>query len=125
VDSFRQLDEETAGPIIADLVATLGITTEQANQAVRQRGGWFRGNGAFTVAENVQQWLHDMFIDPVWPACPHHHTHPLWLVDQRRPRWTCPTTNQPLCDLGQLATVMTAIDAASAQAMRARFDEEV
>ena len=40
------------------------------------------GDLTLRVAEEVQQWLHDTFLDPTWPACPEHRRHPLWLSDE-------------------------------------------
>lgn len=30
------------------------------------------------VIDDVQQAVHDDFLDTSWPACPHHPNHPLW-----------------------------------------------
>ena len=42
---------------------------------------------AVTAAEELQQWLHDTFLDVSWPHCPDHGQHPLWLSDARPPIW--------------------------------------
>jgi hypothetical protein len=39
------------------------------------------------VVEDVQQRLHDEFIDTTWPACPEHPNHPLDFTDGA---WRCP-----------------------------------
>jgi hypothetical protein len=31
------------------------------------------------AVEDLQQRLHDTFVDTTWPACPRHRQHPLWL----------------------------------------------
>ena len=51
------------------------------------------------VVEDVQQELHDLFIDPSWPSCPLHHRHPLWLHDGH---WTCGESRVSVAPLGQL-----------------------
>lgn len=51
------------------------------------------------VVEDVQQELHDLFIDTTWPACPLHRRHPLWLHDGH---WTCTESQVPVAPLGQL-----------------------
>jgi hypothetical protein len=33
------------------------------------------------LVQDVQQALHDEFVDITWPACPHHPNHPLWFKD--------------------------------------------
>ena len=35
------------------------------------------------IVEEVQQYLHDTFVDTSWPACPRHRSHPLWFLRQR------------------------------------------
>jgi hypothetical protein len=30
------------------------------------------------VVDDVQQSIHDEFLDTTWPACPQHPNHPLW-----------------------------------------------
>jgi hypothetical protein len=51
------------------------------------------------VVEDVQQELHDLFIDTSWPACPLHHRHPLWLRDGH---WTCAESRVRVAPLGRL-----------------------
>jgi hypothetical protein len=53
------------------------------------------------VVDNVQQQLHDEFIDTTWPRCPRHHRHPLWLKDGW---WCCEQDGIPVARLGQLRT---------------------
>jgi hypothetical protein len=51
------------------------------------------------VAEEVQQFFHDCFIDTTWPECPFHHRHPLWLHGGH---WTCEQLRAPLAKVGEL-----------------------
>jgi hypothetical protein len=68
----QPLDEATTGPIIADLITTLGVTREQAEEAVRWNTTPAGGDGGHMAAEQVQQCLHDLFVAPTWPPCPEH-----------------------------------------------------
>jgi hypothetical protein len=51
------------------------------------------------VVGQVQQRLHDEFIDTTWPACPQHPNHPLWMSDGW---WRCPSSGTAVAPLGQL-----------------------
>lgn len=103
----------------------MGWTQEQADRVTRRtavaRAGF--GGDAVDVAEEVQQWLHDTFLDTTWPACPEHGTHPLWLEGESEPAWTCPATGRRFSALGQLATVLAADDEVG-EANRSRLEAE-
>ena len=51
------------------------------------------------VVEDVQQFLHDTFVDTSWPLCPEHPNHPLWYSDGW---WKCAHTGRRLAPLGAL-----------------------
>jgi hypothetical protein len=51
------------------------------------------------VAEEVQQYFHDCFVDTTWPECPFHRRHPLWL---HHGSWTCEQLDAPVARLGEL-----------------------
>lgn len=51
------------------------------------------------VVDDVQQRLHDEFVDTTWPACPLHHHHPLWYSEGW---WRCPQ-QRAIARLGELA----------------------
>jgi hypothetical protein len=51
------------------------------------------------IVNNVQQALHDTFVDTTWPACPRHRTHPLWFRDGA---WRCERDDVALAGLGEL-----------------------
>ena len=51
------------------------------------------------VAEEIQQYFHDCFVDTVWPACPFHQRHPLWL---HAGMWTCEQLSAGVARLGEL-----------------------
>jgi hypothetical protein len=52
------------------------------------------------VIENVQQRIHDEFIDTSWPECPAHGRHPLWLTGEPPWLWMCTGVRVPLGGLG-------------------------
>jgi hypothetical protein len=53
------------------------------------------------VIEDVQQGVHDDFVDTTWPACPHHPNHPLWYSEGW---WRCDRAGA-IARLGELAGV--------------------
>jgi hypothetical protein len=110
---------------VADLVATLGCTQDQAEQVVQDVGVGEPGDvhDLVAIAEEVQQWLHDNFLDTTWPGCPEHKTHPLWLDEATPPMWTCHSANLRVCLLGELGTLV-AVDEDTAQLNRERLAAE-
>jgi len=52
------------------------------------------------VVDDVQQYVHDTFVDTAWPACPHHPHHPLWFSDGW---WRCQRIEEPIARLGLLS----------------------
>jgi hypothetical protein len=51
------------------------------------------------VVDDVQQRLHDEFIDTTWPQCPRHANHPL---DYAEGAWRCPSDGVVVALLGLL-----------------------
>ena len=86
----------------ADVSATVVANCDQLilGEAVRVRA-FVDGSAAYEdrVVAQVQQRLHDEFIDTTWPACPEHPNHPLWFVDGW---WRCEATGTRIAELGQL-----------------------
>jgi hypothetical protein len=56
---------------------------------------------AQALVNDVQQQIHDEFIDVSWPRCPRHPNHPLWLVDRH---WQCTRDKVTVAALGELST---------------------
>ena len=52
------------------------------------------------VVDEVQQYLHDTFVDTTWPSCPHHPSHPLWYSEQW---WRCEQSGIRVARVGELA----------------------
>jgi len=51
------------------------------------------------VVDDVQQQIHDEFIDTSWPKCPRHPNHPLWCSDGQ---WRCEQSGEAIAALGEL-----------------------
>jgi hypothetical protein len=51
------------------------------------------------VVEDVQQQLHDTFVDTTWPTCPRHARHPLWYKEGA---WWCDRDGAMVAPLGAL-----------------------
>jgi hypothetical protein len=56
------------------------------------------------IVDDVQQALHDEFVDTTWPACPRHHRHPLWYRDGA---WWCEQDAVAIAPLGELPIAIT------------------
>jgi hypothetical protein len=55
------------------------------------------------LVEEVQQYLHDTFVDTTWPRCPEHSNHPLWYSDGW---WRCEQTGRAVAPLGGLSDAL-------------------
>lgn len=113
--------------IASDLVATLGWTIDQAREVVATAGIVYEQNPelvAFQVAEEVQQWLHDSFLDTSWPPCPSHRNHPLWLTEDPPFIWQCPRDAIAVVPLGHLGTVVSPPSHEQASAASAQLLDE-
>jgi hypothetical protein len=87
--------------IQADVAATVardcrGLIVEAA---ARLRRFCDRDDYLTRVVDDVQQRLHDEFIDTTWPACPEHPSHPLWFDGEN---WYCEQSGTVVAPLGQL-----------------------
>ncbi|HKG92415.1 MAG TPA: hypothetical protein VKA84_11005 [Gemmatimonadaceae bacterium] len=87
--------------LVADVTATLGAAH---TAAVREIADGVQGldlpDHSRKCVDDVQQYLHDTFVDATWPTCPRHPRHPL---DYRDGAWWCPHDNRPVARLGELA----------------------
>jgi hypothetical protein len=54
------------------------------------------------VVDDVQQRIHNEFIDTTWPACPRHGDHPLWYESGG---WWCDRDKAQIAPLGGLRPV--------------------
>jgi hypothetical protein len=107
-----------------ELSATLGLPSETAETLARREAvaaaeimnEWDDDDVSWPsflarVAEEIQQWLHDTFLDTTWPRCPEHGNHPLWLNDDEIPAWACPTTHTTVRAVGELRALAAVDDA--------------
>jgi hypothetical protein len=115
--------------LVSDLATSLGWDVEDAAGIVRQTAAaildfvdqeeWFTQK----LVEDVQQYMHDAFLDTSWPACPRHPNHPLELSDDEPTSWTCPRDGVPACQLGHLGDVVHP-DAVKVERNRTRLADE-
>jgi hypothetical protein len=101
-----QLSEEIVVPLLErDLARTLGDNhVSLVRTAVENNRGLDRDDLGEKLVHDVQQIVHDTFVDSTWPACPKHQNHPLWYNDGS---WWCEADNVEIARLGQLATTST------------------
>lgn len=119
--------DEVIDLIAPDLVATLGWTFDQAREVVATAGTVYDQDpelAAFQVAEEVQQWLHDSFLDTSRPPCPSHRNHPLWLAEEPPFSWHCPRDAAAVAPLGQLGVVVSPPSQEQASAAREQLLHE-
>jgi hypothetical protein len=96
--------------IAHDLATTLDWDPRRAATYAEEAAGvsvdgWdpARGGYAIKLAEDVQQHLHDTFAHTIWPLCPLHPQHPLWLdTEHNRAVWRCPQAEMDIAPLGSL-----------------------
>lgn len=87
-----------------DLVATVGPGFENFALAEAARLRLFIETLAEFeqwLVDEVQQRLHDEFLDTTWPACPLHPNHPLWYSEGW---WRCPHAGA-IVRLGEITRV--------------------
>jgi hypothetical protein len=100
--------------IAHDLAATLDWDPRRAATFAEETVGmgvsvddWDAAWGSYAIklAEDVQQRLHDSFVQTTWPACPLHPQHPLWLDDDHnRAVWRCAQAGIDIAPLGSLTS---------------------
>ena len=65
------------------------------------------------LVEQVQEELHETWVDTTWPACPRHGGHPLWYHEDGW--WWCEADAVALCRLGELGTRRVGVDVSSGE----------
>jgi hypothetical protein len=96
--------------IAHDLATTLDWDPRRAATYAEETAGvsvdgWDPAWGGYAIklAEDVQQHLHDTFAHTIWPLCPLHPQHPLWLdTEHNRAVWRCPQAEMDIAPLGSL-----------------------
>ncbi|MGE5838089.1 MAG: hypothetical protein ACM4AI_26685 [Acidobacteriota bacterium] len=92
--------------LAADITATLGPDFLVDLHYFVENGRTFIDDDARFVdwlVEDVQQYVHDTYIDTTWPACPKHPNHPLWI---RNGWWCC--GDDRIAELGSLKSIQPA-----------------
>ena len=89
--------------LLQDLASTVGPGHDSVVEEAAARIRLFTGAAADfeqRVVDDVQQYLHDNFIDTSWPRCPDHPNHPLWYSQGS---WYC-SRQGVIAPLGELAS---------------------
>jgi len=90
--------------LLRDVEVALGQSgLEQASSFIGQEQalGNVREECLEELVGSLQTYIHDMFIDTTWPACPKHSNHPLWFG--RDDSWWCDRDDERVAPLGELA----------------------
>lgn len=91
----------TAALLERDVERTLGPGYRRMIDAARSNVESLDvGDQAVKLVDDVQQAIHDSFVDVVWPACPRHGHHPLWYEGGA---WRCAQDHAIVAQLGELA----------------------
>lgn len=96
--------EQVVERVLRDVETTLGPSARDEAAAfarLERRLGNVREEHSETFVDILQTYIHDCFIDPTWPACPIHHTHPLWFG--REDSWWCAMDDVKVAALGSLS----------------------
>ena len=89
--------------LLQDLASTVGPGHDSVVEEAAARIRLFTGAAADfeqRVVDDVQQYLHDNFIDTSWPRCPDHPNHPLWYSEKW---WQCEKPGKAVAPLGGLS----------------------
>jgi hypothetical protein len=95
--------EQVVELVLRDVETTLGLSARDEAAAfarLERRLGNVRDGHAEALVDTLQTYIHDCFIDPTWPACPIHHTHPLWFG--KDDAWWCAMDDVKVAPLGAL-----------------------
>lgn len=87
-----------------DIIATLGSAHLDLVRSTARHNRQFAGDRDWyieRVVDDVQQCVHDCFIDTAWPACPAHPNHPMWF---RAGCWVA--DGQRVAKLGELGRLL-------------------
>ena len=84
----------------ADVARTIGEGYRFLAARVAEHLAGYGFGDAEKLVEDVQQELHDLYVDTTWPACPRHGRHPLWYHSDGW--WWCEQDGAALYELGAL-----------------------
>lgn len=100
-------DLRAASLLKQDIAGTLGATYQALVDRHIERllpfADWSEDVLAARVIDDVQQEVHNTFVDTSWPHCPMHPHHPLWYEDGA---WRCSERGAAVAALGDLDVVL-------------------
>ena len=96
-DSVRRLSNDVVATLGESYAALVHDEVLRLQQFIAAADPWFLQK----LIEDVQQRVHDEFVDTTWPTCPRHANHPLWFKEGW---WWCEAENARLAELGSLTT---------------------
>lgn len=103
----RASDHPAVALLKQDVAATLGGShadrVEARARLLLPFSDWPQDSFAAKLIQDVQQEIHDTFVDTAWPHCPAHPNHPLWFESGA---WRCSTSGDAVAALGDLDTVL-------------------
>jgi hypothetical protein len=89
-----------------DVAATLGSAYVPRVDVIARRlmpfTDWPEHALAAKLIDEVQQEVHDTFVDTTWPHCPGHPHHPVWFDEGA---WRCTESGAAVAALGDLEAV--------------------
>lgn len=94
--------------ILRDVTATIGAGQEELVRltACHHRQFCEDYDSYFArVAEDVQQYFHDVYISTTWPTCPRHPKHPMWITSSIDGLyWSCERDGDAIARVGDLGS---------------------
>jgi len=99
-----------AGPLVEDLVGSVPLDSAMASDLVLEyvtNAYWPEDDPWWLhhLVERVQERIQEDRINTVWPRCPRHGRHPLWLEEPGGPElwWVCRKDGDRIARLGTLS----------------------
>ncbi len=100
MDSSDPRLEDTLHHLLQDVRRSVGREYEPPVHEIAERLCQLStADVAAKCVDDVQQFFHDTFVDPSWPACPRHLNHPLAYRDGA---WHCAQEGVRIARLGEL-----------------------
>jgi hypothetical protein len=96
-------EQDALERLLRDVVSTVGPEYAPEVHRIVAHARTYPVSDLVTKCVNdVQQYLHDTFVDTTWPACPRHPNHPL---EHRAGAWYCPKSGAVAAPLGGLESL--------------------
>jgi hypothetical protein len=111
VSLSAQARAEVLNRVLKDVRSTVGSNYDRFVELTADAAATFHDdlvNFEARVVEEIQQYFHDAFIDPSWPACPRHKRHPMWLrLTPHGLCWCCEMDDEAIARVGELDSLST------------------